>query len=130
MTDLDARYGRTRSRSRRERLLAWIVGIGVLTTAVAWVWWVGTDPARTSIQARDLGFEIVDDTHVEVLFDVAVAPGTPVRCGVQALDASYSVVGWRVVDIPATEALGSTHRVELRTSARPTTGLVWECWLA
>jgi hypothetical protein len=129
MTDLEARYGRTRSRTRRERMLGWIVGVGILLAATLWVWWVGTDPASTQLQARDIGHEIVDDTTVVVLFEVSVDPGTPVTCGVEALNTAYSIVGWVQVDFPASDTFTSTHRVEVRTRELATTGLVSECWV-
>jgi hypothetical protein len=130
MTDLQARYGRTRSWSRRQRLLGIAAGLVMLITATLWIWWVGTDPARTSLQARDLGYEIVDDTTIRVVFDVSVEAGTPVTCAVEALSSDYSIVGWQEVELPASDAFSSTHVVELRTSKRPTTGLVSECWLS
>ena len=129
MTDLEARYRRTRSGTRRERLLGWIVGVGLLLEATLWVWWGGPDAHSTPPQARDIGHEIVDDTTVVVLFEVSVDPGTPVTCGVEALNTAYSIVGWVQVDFPASDAFTSTHRVEVRTSELATTGLVSECWV-
>jgi hypothetical protein len=130
MTHLEARYGRTRAWSRRERLLGIGAGVAMLLAATLWVWWVGTDPARTALQTRDIGFEIVDDSTVEVIFEVTVDPGTPVSCAVEALNSSYTIVGWREIDLPAAEARTATHVLEVRTTERPTTGLVSECWLS
>jgi hypothetical protein len=130
MTDLRARYGRTRSWSRREKLIGIAAGLAMLVTATLWVWWVGTDPARTSLQSRDIAYEIVDDTTIRVVFEVSVETGTRVTCAVEALSSAYSIVGWTEVDLPPADAHTATHVVELRTSQRPTTGLVSECWLS
>ena len=130
MTHLEARYGRTRAWSRRERLLGIVAGLAVLLTATLWVWWVGTDPARTALQSRDIAFEIVDDSTVEVIFEVTVEPGTPVTCAVEALNTAYTIVGWREVELPGADTQTATHRVEVRTTEPATTGLVSECWLS
>jgi hypothetical protein len=129
MTDLDARYGRTRAHSKRERSLGWIVGVGIMLVAVAWVWWVGTDPASTQLQSRTIGYEIEDDSTVLVTFEVSVDAGTPVSCAVQALNTAYGIVGWVELDLPAADAHTTSHRVEVRTTERATTGLVSECWV-
>ena len=100
MTDLEARYGRTRARTQREKTLGWSVGLGILLIAVAWVWWVGTDPASTQLQSRTIGYVIEDDSTVAVTFEVSVDAGTPVRCAVEALNTAYGVVGWVELDLP------------------------------
>lgn len=129
MTDLDARYGRRRARSRRERILGWSVGIAVLLAATLWVWWVGTDPASTQLESRTIGHDIVDETEVQVIFEVSVDPGTPVTCTVEALSTSYGIVGWVQVDLPPSETHTSTYVQDVRTSELATTGLASECWL-
>lgn len=129
MTDLEARYGRTRSRTRREKVLGIGVGVAILLTATLWVWWVGTDPASTQLQTRTIGHQIVDETTVEVIFEVSVEAGTTVACGVEALNTAYGVVGWVQLELPPTDSFTSTHVVEVRTSELATTGLVSECWV-
>ncbi len=129
MTDLEARYGRTRARTQREKTLGWSVGLGILLIAVAWVWWVGTDPASTQLQSRTIGYVIEDDSTVAVTFEVSVDAGTPVRCAVEALNTAYGVVGWVELDLPPADAHTSSHRVDVRTSELATTGLVSECWV-
>ena len=129
MTDLEARYGRTRSRTRREKILGISVGLAVLLVATLWVWWVGTDPAATQLQSRTIGHEIVDETTVEVIFEVSVEPGTVVECGVEALNTAYGVVGWLQPELPPADSFTTTHVVQVRTSELATTGLVSECWV-
>lgn len=129
MTDLDARYGRTRVRTRRERILGWGVGLGILIVAVAWVWWVGTDPASAQLQSRTIAYEIEDDSTAVVTFEVSVDAGTPVRCAVEALNTAYGIVGWVELDLPPADAHTTAHRVELRTSEAAASGLVSECWV-
>ncbi len=129
MTHLDARYGRTPSRSRRERLLGIGVLVAILLAATMWVWWVGTEQDSTQLQTRNIGMEIVDDATVEVVFEVSVEPGTVVECGIEALNTAYGIVGWVQLELPPAEAFTTTHVVEVRTSELATTGLVSECWV-
>jgi len=129
MTDLDARYGRSRVRTRRERTLGWGVGLVILFSVVAWVWWVGTDPASTQLQARTIAFQIEDESTAVVAFDVSVDAGTPVRCAVEALNEAHGIVGWVEVDLPPADAYTTSHRVEVRTSEAAVNGLVSECWV-
>jgi hypothetical protein len=129
MTDLAARYGRTRSRTRREKILGISVGVAILLTATLWVWWVGTEPGTTQLQSRTIGHEIVDDSTVEVIFEVSVEAGTTVECALESLDTAYGIVGWVQVELPPIDAFTSTHVVPVRTSALATTGLVSECWV-
>ncbi len=129
MTDLDARYGRTRARTRRERRLGWIVGIGILLAAVAGVWWVGTDPASTQLQSRTIGYVVEDETTTVVTFEVSVDAGTPVTCAVEALNTAYGIVGWIELDLPPADAHTTSHRVAVRTSEPASNGLVSECWV-
>lgn len=130
MTDLEARYGRSRNWSRRQRRIGIAAGVAALALATLALWWVGTEPGRTALQTRDLGFTIVDASTVEVIFEVSVDAGTEVSCAVEALNSGYSVVGWVELDLPASEGFTSIHRVEVRTSEQATTGLVSECWLS
>lgn len=129
MTDLDARYGRIRARTQRQRTLGRSLGLGILIVAVLVVWWVGTDPTSTQLQSRTIGYVIEDDSTVQVTFEVSVDAGTPVRCAIEALNTAYGVVGWVELDLPPTDAYTSSHRVDVRTSELATTGLVSECWV-
>lgn len=129
MTHLDARYGRTRSRTRREKLLGIVVGVGILLTATLWVWWVGTDPATTQLQSRTIGHEIVDESTVRVIFEVSVDAGTATTCAIEALNPSFGIVGWTELELEPVDAFTSTHAVEVRTSELATTGLVSDCWV-
>lgn len=129
MTDLRARYGRTPAHSRRERTLGISALVVILVAATLWVWWVATEPGTAQLQSRTIGHEIVDDTQVDVIFEVSVEPGTTVECGIEALNSAYGIVGWVQLELPPSDAFTATHVVEVRTSEEATTGLVSECWV-
>lgn len=127
--DLERRYGRTPDRKRRER---WILGGAALAFAVvlvAWVVWAGLDGSRPQVQATDLGHRLIDDHSVEVTWRLSVPAGNETACIVQAYNEDFTIVGWRIVEIPASERPLRTFTETVRTALEPNTGLVSECWL-
>jgi hypothetical protein len=124
-----ARYGRTPDALKKQKVIGIIGAIGVAVVLVAWIVWAG--PIRTSsqFQARDLGFSIVDERNIVVQFEITVTPNTGMECAVQALNAQYGIVGWRVVDIPPSSQRTRVFEQPLRTSDMPVTGLLYRCWV-
>jgi hypothetical protein len=126
---LDARYGRSRSSKRRS---AWIVGsvaAAFVVVFAAWLVWGGLLGTPAQLDVQDTGHVIVDDTRVQVRYELTVAPGTEVGCAVQALNSTFSIVGWRIVDIEASERRTRTLMTEVRTTELGVTGLIYRCWL-
>lgn len=129
-TALDERYGRTPSHRRRWRVIA-IAAAGVFALVFgAWVVWAGLLGDSAAIEFRDVGHEVVDDSLVTVTWRVTVEPNTPVSCAVEALNETFSVVGWKVVDLPASEQRTRTFTEDVRTTELAVSGLIYRCWLA
>lgn len=125
---LDERYGRSRTVSRRTKLIAWAGGIAVALTFAVWVVWAGLDGSAPQLDVRDTGY-VLADTEATAEFQVTVDPGTPVRCAVKALNEQFEIVGWKVVDLPAADARTTAHSETMRTTMPATTGLISRCWL-
>lgn len=126
---LNERYGRTARSAKTNRTLGVLAGIGFAAVLGAWLWWGGVLETPSQLQYRDVAHTIVDDTEVSVTYEITAAPGTEVSCAVHALNASYGIVGWRIVDIPAGERWTRVFDTTLRTSEPAVTGLLYECWL-
>lgn len=126
---LDERYGRTARSAKTNRTIGVVAGIGVAVVLGAWLWWGGVLETPSQLQYRDVAHTIVDDTEVSVTYEITAAPGTEVSCAVHALNASYGIVGWRIVAIPAGERWTRVFDTTLRTSEPAVTGLLYECWL-
>ena len=126
---LNERYGRTARSAKTHRTLGVLAGIGFAVVLGAWLWWGGVLETPSQLQYRDVAHTIVDDTEVSVTYEITAAPGTEVSCAVHALNASYGIVGWRIVDIPAGERWTRVFDTTLRTSELAVTGLLYECWL-
>ena len=72
---------------------------------------------------------IVDDRTVEVSFDLTVPTGRDAACAVQALNEQSAVVGWLVVEYPASSDRFRSYTETVRTTELATTGLISSCWL-
>ena len=128
-TELDARYGRSRNRQKRDKTILWALAGVFAVVLVAWVVWAGLDAAKPLIETRDLGYTIVDDNLISIDSEVSAPTGTALSCAVQALNQSFTVVGWKVIDLPPSKKFTRTFTVDLRTSELSTTGLIYRCWL-
>ena len=126
---LDARYGRTPGRARRDRWI--IVSASVLFVAVftAWVVWAGLDGGQGSLDARDIGHSILDAEHVSITWEVSVAAGTAVSCALQAQNEAHGIVGWKIVDLPSSNRYTRQFMEVVRTTQQSVTGLIYRCWL-
>lgn len=127
--ELDARYGRGARRRKRERALLWGGAALFAVILVAWVVWAGLDGSKPTIEAQDTGYTIADEHNVTVTFRLSAPAGTPVSCAVQALNPSFTIVGWKVVDIPAADQYTRAFTESLHTTEEATTGLIYRCWL-
>ncbi|GAA1739140.1 DUF4307 domain-containing protein [Microcella frigidaquae] len=126
---LDDRYGRTPDAERRTRRLMIIAGIVFAAVFTAWVVWGGLSGTNAELEVRELGYTNVTDTSIEVRWEVSVEPGTTVSCAVQALNESFGIVGWRIVELPASPERTRVLVETLRTAEPPVTGLPYRCWL-
>ena len=123
--ELDERYGRTRTRRA-----PWIVA-GIVALLVVGVFgWMIVGQSMNSVDADDLGFDLVDEHTVDVRFQVTGVQGKDVVCVVEALDEEFGVVGWKVVEIPAGDSHSQALSTSVPTVAEATTGLVNTCWVA
>ncbi|WP_449407846.1 DUF4307 domain-containing protein [Microbacterium maritypicum] len=122
---LDDRYGRTRRRRG-----PWIVLIAIGVLLVGAFGWMTVTSQMNSVDSDDLGFELVDEHSVDVRFQVTGASGRDVVCVVEALDEEFGVVGWKVVEIPASDSHSQALSATVPTVSEATTGLVNSCWVA
>jgi Domain of unknown function (DUF4307) len=127
---LAARYGRTRTRRTRDRLLLIGGAIAFAVVLIAWVVWAGFDGQRPAVEATDTGHRLLNEQRaVEVTWTLSVPPGNETACIVQAFDEDFTIVGWRVVEIPASEQHLRSFTETVRVAREANTGLISHCWL-
>ena len=128
-TNLDARYGRTPGGRRRDRRVLWVVAGGFALVLVAWVVWAGLDGSAPQIEARDTRHSIIDEHSVSVTFEVSMPAGSTASCAVEALNENFTIVGWKVVDLPPSDRYTRSVTESIRTTELSNTGLIYRCWL-
>jgi hypothetical protein len=128
--DLNARYGRTTSRRRRNIIIAISFGIGVLVVFAAWAIWVGLFQPSVGVEYVDVGQTAAGPDKLQVKWEVSVNTGTATECAVQALDVNFGIVGWKIVSIPASTERSRTLTTIVRTAQPAVSGNIYQCWLA
>ncbi len=126
---LDARYGRTRGSKRRNVWIAVAAAILVAAVFIAWAVWGGLFSSTARYESNDAGTTIVSSREVAVSWEFSIAPGTPARCAVEALNANFAVVGWKIVDLPASNQYTRTLTQAVLTTEPAISGLIYRCWL-
>ncbi|WP_460775047.1 DUF4307 domain-containing protein [Microbacterium sp. GXF7504] len=122
---LDDRYGRT-NRGRR----FWIVFAAVaLTIAVAGTAWFALSASSGTADASTTSFDLVDDHTVTVGFQVSAPAGSPIACAIEAQDEEHGIVGWRIVEYPASDRHTRSFTETVPVLSPAATGLVNSCWV-
>jgi hypothetical protein len=104
-------------------VVALVVTAGIV---LAWILWVVID-SRSPVQWTDVGFHIVSDQRIDVVYDVHKDPGATVTCTLRALDVSKATVGTADVVIGPTTSDTTRRTDTVRTSALAVTGIVRTC---
>ncbi len=110
--------------------MPWIIAIVVAVVAIGAFGWMTAVREMQSVDADDLGFDLVDQHSVNVRFQLTGVQGKAVTCIVEALDEEFGVVGWKVVEIPAGDDHSQALSATVPTVSKATTGLVNTCWVA
>lgn len=128
-SDFDARYGRSPSTARQKRWISWSAAAAFVVVFVAWLVWGGLLGTAAQLEVRDTGHTVVNDGLVEVSFAVTAEPDAAVSCAIQAMNESFSIVGWKVITLPVTEQRTRSLSDTVRTTELASTGLIYQCWL-
>ena len=116
-----ARYGE--GRTSRGLLVVVVVVVAVFLTIIGVITWRLATPG---VQANLLRFVVVDDTKVDVTFEVRRDSVSTTYCVLRAQRESHADVGYATVTIsPGREYVQATY--PLATSSRATTAEVLGC---
>lgn len=123
---LDDRYGRRTGPGRR---IGWIV-LGIVAAAmVGYLAWTTVASSVDTVDVDTTGYQVHDAHSVSVQFQITVRAGAPVACAIEAQDTEHGIVGWQIVEYPASDQHSRAFDVTLPTTAEATTGLASSCWI-
>jgi hypothetical protein len=91
--------------------------------------WTIVGATLDDVGLDNTGYEIVDERTVVVSFQITAPVGRTVACALEAQDVEHGVVGWRIVEIEASDQHARAFRESVPTTALATTGLVNSCWV-
>lgn len=128
--DLDTRYGRTGTSSRRDLWVGVSVASIALVLGLLWLVFVAFSGDDTQLQSTDIGYEIVDENTVTIDWGVTAPANADVSCALQALNAGRGIVGWRIVELPASSDRVRQFSETLTTTEPAVNGLIYRCWLS
>ena len=128
VSDLNARYGRTVNRRRRNIIFAIGFGGAIVVVFGAWAIWAGLFVPGASVDTEDVGNVRVSSNQILVKWEISEDPGTKAKCAVQALDANFGVVGWKILTVPPSAARDRTLSTIVRTAQPAVSGLIYLCW--
>lgn len=123
------RYGRTPNSRKRGRAVAIGFGAAVVIVIGTWVIWAGFDGTASTVDAQDQAYTVVGPTRVDLTLNVSVASGKTVSCAVEAQNESHAVVGFKVIDVPASTQRSQQITATVLTTEPAVTGVLDSCWL-
>lgn len=123
---LDDRYGR-RGTPRRRWLIAALVAVAAL--ALGYIGWVTVSNSLNAVDVDTTGFDVVDQHSVTLAFQVTAPAGRSVACALEAQDEEHGIVGWRIIEIEASDRHSRGFHESVPTTAPATTGFVNSCWV-
>ena len=118
------RYDEPRALPSRPVLLGVGGVVGVLALLAAYLLFARVNSGPTGAL---LGYRVVDDTSVEVRFEVSRTPGSKAVCLVRARDSGGTEVGRAEVPVPTAGDRRVRVTYVLTTTARANTGEVADC---
>ena len=127
-SDLNARYGRTVNRRRRNIIIAIGFGGAIVVVFAAWTIWAGLFVPTASIDTEPIGNVRVSSNQMQVTWQLSEAPGTHAKCAVQALDENFGIVGWKIITIPPSTSDTRNLSTVVRTAQPAVSGLIYLCW--
>lgn len=123
------RYGRSPRTQHSQRWIVVALAGGLVIAFVLWLLWRGSIGADSVIDAQVAAFEAIDDTAMEVTVVIDFDPADTASCAIEIQSSNKSIVGWIIVDVPASDSRARVIDQRVNTTERGVVGLISRCWL-
>ena len=123
---LDERYGRTHQR-RFDRRLGWAIAAALVLLGLVVVIF-GNWHGNNSSEGKVVSFTALSESEISVDYTVTARQHQAVACAIEAVSASFSTVGWKVVELPASAEVSRSFTETLRTSFPAASVSIRSCW--
>lgn len=107
--------------------LARVLTATLAVIGIGWVVLAGWNSANRDVRYSDVGFEIIDDAHARVTYDVTVYRGRTATCTLHAMAEDFSVVGRATVQVDVGERTSVREQSDVLTQQRAVTVIVAGC---
>ena len=122
---LRERYGVSKSVDKtRNKVLGWSA-VALATIIAGLFGYLNWSPIGTT----DISFRVISPWQTEVEFEIEMPAGSVAVCGIEALNNSFTQVGYVELEFGPFEVTTTRHTVSLNTYQEAVTGLVDECQL-
>lgn len=134
MSDLEARYGASRRSSSKSpqnegNQRWWIIAVVLLIVGTVVFWALTYANPDTTVEAQTTRFSPISDTEASIQARVSVQPGYELACAFEAQNELKAVVGFKIVELPASEEQHQVVNLTMRTTQSADTVIVRECWI-
>lgn len=122
------RYGAPTPVRRRRRAL-WLTAGSLGVLGIATLVWISVQFFEPEATSEQVGFDVVDETQVQVIVDVSKPNDATATCTLEALNEGYGQVGITDVTVGPQDQRTTRLTVDIATTELATTGVVRECTL-
>lgn len=126
MSNFETRYGRAK-RGEQDRRLALVLGSVLGVALIAWIF-VAVFTAPPKVNGEAVGFTSDSPLTATVKAQITAPIGAKVTCGVAAVNAIQSAVGFKQIEYTATKRT-TAFIVVLNTTEQASAGMVSDCEL-
>ncbi len=104
-----------------------VAGVVLTIVGTLLVVWFALSATVDKPNWRDVAFEVPDDTHVVVRFEITKPESMTAVCTLLAQQTDHGVVGRTTVTIPPASTRTTSHEAQIRTTSLAVIGTVRTC---
>jgi hypothetical protein len=121
------RYGKSPTKTRKQRVLWISVGAALLVTFFVWSFAVNfAAPAKLSATIQS--FSVMNQAQTQVTINVANPTKQDGSCAINVLDAGFGVVGYKTLKVAGSLGASPTIKTAINTTSLGVSATIDRCW--